>query len=175
METQTTQKNNVPKKGGFSTTKRKVLFSLFAIFILTVSFAGISFAKKIHDLKKEGPIGILIDKVTEGMTLSNQQKAQLTALKTDIRTKMESKKPVRKEKFDRFINEFRKDNLDKTSLENMFQQNQNERNEMRDFAENKIVEFHNILTPEQRVQAADKMTSLREKIVERIEKFNPEK
>lgn len=175
METQTTQKNNVTKKGFFSTTKRKVLFSLFAIFILTVSFAGISFAKKIHDLKKEGPIGILIDKVTEGMTLSNQQKAQLTALKTDIRTKMESKKPVRKEKFDRFINEFRKDNLDKTSLENMFQQNQNERNEMRDFAENKIVEFHNILTPEQRVQAADKMTSLREKIVERIEKFNPEK
>lgn len=175
METQMTQKNNGTKKGIFSTAKRKILFSLLAFLILTVSFAGISFAKKIHDLKKEGPIGILIDKVTEDMKLTNDQKARISALKTDIKEKMESKKPVRKEKFDKFISEFTKDNLDKASLENMFQQNQAERNEMKDYVESKIVEFHNILTPEQRKQAADKMTSLREKIVDRIEHFNPEK
>ena len=175
ISTQDNQNNQNPKKGFFSTTKRKVIFSLIAFLILTGAFAGVSFAKKIYHLKKDGPVGMIIDKITEGMTLSNDQKTKIANLKNDIKEKMDSKKSDKKEKFEGFINEFKKDNLDKIVLENMFQKNEAERNEMRNFAESKIVEFHSILTPDQRIQAADKMEKMREKFHDKMENFEPGK
>jgi len=163
------------KKGFFSTTKRKVLLSLAVFLFLTASFAGVSFAKKMYHLKTGGPVGMMIDKVTEDMTLSDDQKAKITALKNDIMAKMESKKSGQKEKFNGFIDEFRKDNLDKASLESMFQKHEQERIEMRNYAESKIIEFHGILTPEQRKQAADKMEKIRDKFHEKMENFQHEK
>jgi Spy/CpxP family protein refolding chaperone len=174
--THTGQENPEQKqKGFFSTTKRKVILSLAIFLFLTASFAGVSFAKKMYHLKIGGPIGIIIDKVTEDMTLSNDQKAKITALKNDIKAKMESKKSGREEKFNSFIDEFRKDNLDKSTLESMFQKHEQERAEMRDYAKNKIIEFHDILTPEQRRQAADKMEKVRNKFHEKMENFQHEK
>ena len=163
------------KKGFFSTTKRKVLLSLAVFLFLTASFAGISFAKKMYHLKTGGPIGIIIDRVTEDMDLSSEQKAKITALKNDIMIKMESKKSGSNEKFNSFIDEFRKDNIDKSSLESMFQKHELEKSEMREYAENKIIEFHSILTSEQRVQAADKLMKLKEKFYDKMEHFHGEK
>lgn len=163
------------RKRFFTKTKQRILLSVIAVIIGTVSLAGISFAKKIHDLRKEGVISFVIDKVTEGMTLSNDQKSKIAALKIEIKTKVESKKPARKEKFDNLVSEFKKDNLDKAALENMFKKNEQERTEMRDFAESKLIEFHNILTPAQRIQAAEKIEKMREKFQDKMENFQPEK
>ena len=175
INTSGSENPNQNKKGFFSTTKRKVLLSLAIFLFLTASFAGVSFAKKMYHLKTGGPIGIIINKVTEDMTLSNDQKAKITALKNDVMVKMESKKSGKKEKFDSFIDEFRKDNLDKASLESMFQKHEQERTEMKDYAESKIIEFHSILTPEQRKQAADKMQKVRDKFHEKMENFQHDK
>ena len=175
INTQESENPEQIKKGFFSTTKRKILLSLAVFLFLTVSFAGVSFAKKMYHLKTGGPIGIIIDKVTEDITLSDDQKAKITSLKNDIKAKMESKKSGRKEKFNSFIDEFRKDNLDKASLESMYQKHEQERTEMKDYAESKIIEFHDILTPEQRKQAADKMEKVRNKFHEKMENFQHEK
>ncbi len=173
INTQQNQQQN--KKGFFSTTKRKVLFSLAVFLFLTASFAGVSFAKRIYNIKTEGPIGMIIDKITDDINLSESQKLKIAALKSDIKLKMDSKKSGRKEKFESFINEFKKDNLDKAALENMYKQNESEKNEMKEFAENKIIEFHSILTSEQRHQAADKLMKLKEKFHDKMEHFHGEK
>src|SRR5688572_30538895 len=134
MENQiNTQQNPQQNKKGFlSTTKRKVLFSLAVFLFLTASFAGVSFAKKIYHIKTDGHFGIIIDKLTEDMTLSGEQKLKISNLKHDIKTKFESKKSGHKEKFESFISEFKKNNLDKAALENMHKQNEAEKTEVKD-------------------------------------------
>jgi Spy/CpxP family protein refolding chaperone len=174
INTQESENPNKIKNGFFSSTKRKVILALAVFLFLTASFAGVSFAKKLYHLKTGGPIGVMIDKVTEDMNLTNDQKAKITALKNDIKAKMEAKKDSHQEKLDGFLEEFKKDNLDKATLENMYQQHDQDRTEMKDFAESKIIEFHNILTPEQRRQASDKMIKLRDKFHEKMESFHSE-
>jgi len=163
------------KKGFLSTTKRKIIFSLIVFLALSASFAGVSFGKKLYHLKTEGPFGMIIDKVTEGMNLTSDQKTRIANLKHEIKMKMESKKSSHEEKFKALTDEFKKDNLDKAALESMFKQNESERNAMRDFAQDKLMEFHSILTPEQRIQAADKIVKMKEKFHDKMEHFNHDK
>jgi Spy/CpxP family protein refolding chaperone len=76
---------------------------------------------------------------------------------------MESKKPVRENKMEEFADEFRKDNIDRNKLLELGQKKEQEMKEMKEFMLDKIIEFHSILTPEQRNKAVDEMKNMKEK------------
>lgn len=162
-ENKTTAKTN-SKKTYFKSSKIKIISSVIAVFILISAIGGVVWAKKKF---RDGPHGFLMGRIVEKLNLTENQKAQVEKIKDQIKERMESKKGNRDNMMDEFVNEFKKDNLDKTKLSELDQKRTQNEQEMKDFMMDKLIEFHNILTPEQRLKAAETMTEMKNKFHER--------
>lgn len=147
---------------------KKILLGIFILSFVLFGAAGITVAQKVHHMKKEfgdkGPLFFLLEKVTKDLDLSADQKTKLEDLRKEIKTKMETKKDKRHEGMEELEKAFRQDKFDVAALDAMEQQREADRKEMRAFFKEELVKFHDILTPEQREKAADKMKEMREKI-----------
>lgn len=133
--------------------------SLVVILIITFSF-GISAAKKkFHD----GPEGFIMGRLTENLNLNETQKAQLEKIREQIREKMESKKQDRESGMKEFENEFLKENIDRSKLIELSKKKETEMQEMKEFMIDRMIEFHNILTPEQRAKAVENLKEMKDK------------
>jgi protein CpxP len=149
------------KRGGNKSKKKILLISLLAV-ILIVSVAGIGFANKFRHFREDGPLVFMMEKVTEGLNLSDQQKKDVQQIKDEVKAKMESKKSNRESGMSDFENAFRQDNLDKATLNSIAEKRQADREEMKSFMEDELIKFHSILTPDQRNKVADKVKDMRE-------------
>lgn len=152
------------KRTLFKSTKFRIISSIVAVIILISAVGGAVWAKKKF---RDGPHGFLIGRIVEKLNLSDNQKAQVEKIRDQIRERMESKKDNRENLMDEFANEFKKDNLDKSKLAELDQKRTQSEQEMKDFMMDKLIEFHNILTPEQRLKAAETLTELKNKFKEK--------
>lgn len=166
------QENNNPESKNLkrkSCRHRKLRFIipvLVLAFILTSVF-GIVYAKKKF---RDGPDGFLMGMIVEKLDLTSDQKAQVEKLRAEIREKMDAKKDNRESMMDEFANEFKKDNMDRNKLKELDQKREQNMQEMKDFMMDKMIQFHNILTPEQRVKAVDAMKGMKDKFHERMDR-----
>jgi len=126
-----------------------------------ITVKGIAIAKNIHKFA-DGPEGFIIDKISEKLDLNTSQKTQVERLKAQIKEKMESQKPDRENMMKEFSEEFTKSTLDRNSILDHMKKNESKREEMKTFMIDKLVEFHAILTPEQRVKAVELMFEFKE-------------
>ena len=126
-----------------------------------ITVKGIAIAKNIHKFA-DGPEGFIIDKISEKLDLNTSQKTQVERLKAQIKEKMESQKPDRENMMKEFSEEFTKSTLDRNSILDHMKKNESKREEMKTFMIDKLVEFHAILTPEQRVKAVELMIEFKE-------------
>jgi Spy/CpxP family protein refolding chaperone len=144
------------KKSG----KLKFIIPLIVFALLFTAICGIVMAKKkFHD----GPEGFLFGRIVEKLNLTDNQKAQVEKIRDEIRAKMESRKDTRGNMMEEFANEFKKDNLDRSKLIELDQKREQNKQEMKDFMMDKLVEFHNLLTPEQRNKAVELMQDMKNK------------
>lgn len=94
-------------------------------------------------------------KITKELDLNESQKQTLAAIKTDLLAKHAAEKAERESQLRQFTELMRKDTIDTTKLAELKKKHQ----QLRDRAEEqflaKIVEFHKVLTPEQRNKSAD--------------------
>ena len=137
-------------------------------FILTSVF-GIVYAKKKF---RDGPEGFIMGMIAEKLDLTADQKAAVEKIKDQIKEKMDAKKGNREEMMDEFANEFKKDNMDRNKLKEMDQQREQNMQEMKNFMMDKMIEFHDILTPEQRIKAVDAMKEMKGKFHDRMDKMD---
>ncbi|MBK8550347.1 MAG: Spy/CpxP family protein refolding chaperone [Ignavibacteria bacterium] len=155
------------QKKSFRSRKLKFIIPVVVIaFILTSVFGLVYAKKKFHD----GPHGFLMGMMVEKLDLTADQKAQVERIRDQIKERMESKKDSRENLMDEFANEFRKGNLDKNKLRELDQKREQNMQENKDFMMDKIIEFHSILTPEQRTKAVDAMKEMKRKFHDRMEK-----
>lgn len=147
--------------------KIKFIIPLLVIAFIFTSIIGIVYAKKKFS---DGPDGFLMGMIVEKLDLSNDQKVQIEKLRIQIREKMESKKSNRESNMEEFANEFKKDNMDRNKLKELDKKREQDMNEMKDFMTDKIIEFHNILTPEQRIKAVDTMKEMKDKFHDRMDR-----
>lgn len=152
----------VKKRSVLSSTASRVILSAVIILFAVLTVKGIAFARHIHKFA-DGPGAFIIDRISETLDLSSDQKAKVEKIKDQIKEKMESKKNEREGKFDDFANEFKKDNIDRNKLLELGQKHEQEMKEMKDFMLDKMIEFHSILTPEQRNKAVEEMKNMKEK------------
>lgn len=131
--------------------------------LLIVGIAGIGFAQKFRHLQDDGPLGIMLGKISNEIDLNEQQKAEVQKIKDEIKTKMETKKQTHMNRFSEFEDLFKSNNFDKKALQDLYQKHEADRQEMREFMMDEMVKFHDILTPDQRAKAVDKMKEMREK------------
>ena len=149
-------------------SRKKYYIWGFIIFFLIAGITGVNFAQKMKKMRDGGHLMFMINKVTKDMTLTEQQKADIEKIKQEIKAKRQSMKKDRDSKMDDFANAFKQDKLDKETLKSLEQKSEANRQEMKDFMMDELVKFHDVLTPDQRNQAVEKMKEMREKMKERF-------
>lgn len=130
---------------------------IIAAFLITATFGIVMAKKKFAD----GPGGFMMGMLIEKLDLNESQKAQAEKIRDEIHAKMQSKNDDRQTMMDDFASEFSKDNMDKNKLLELHQNRQQEMNENKEFMMDKMIEFHNILTPAQRQEAVDLMKNMK--------------
>lgn len=140
----------------------KIALLIMLILIGVITVKGIAIAKNIHKFA-DGPEGFIIDRISEKLDLNATQKAQVERIKDQIKEKMESQKPDRESMMKEFSEEFTKSTLDKNSILDHMRKNESKREEIKTFMIDKLVEFHSILTPEQRVKTVELMLEMKDK------------
>ncbi len=172
MSDQIKQEEQSPqkKKSLFRSRKIIIILSIVTIIFTILAIKGIAVAKHFHKFS-DGPHEFFMDKFTENLNLSEAQKAQVENLKKQVKEKMESNKSNRGSHIEEFSNEFRKDNLDRNRLLELSKEKETQMQDMKEFMMDKLIEFHNILTPEQRIKAVENMMNMKNKFHDRMEKF----
>ena len=129
------------------------ILGLLAIFVL------VSGCSSWHSQPMEKKATKIADRIAKKLDMTESQKAELNQIKDEIVSKIKSKENVEKRKELRtsFLEMFRGDALTKEKLTDLYQKKETGDQEMRDFLMDKLVQFHKMLTPEQRAKAADWM------------------
>lgn len=156
-------KSAVPeKKKFFDSVKSKVILGIIIITAVLISIKGIAIAQHIH---KHGgdPVGMIIGRISEKLDLNQAQNQQLEKIRDDIRQKMDSKKQNRESDFETFANEFRNNSIDRNKLIEIAEKREKDREEMRNFMMDKLIEFHSMLTSEQRSKVIEVMKDMKDK------------
>lgn len=164
------------RKKKLSTGIRVFIIVLVVVFAIS-SIAGISIAQKVKEHRdgfKPGPIGFMLNKLVKDLDLSEQQKADVEKIKDEIKTKIENKRKERENKFDDFETLFKQDKITKEDMDAMVKKHEANREEMKDFFTEELIKFHDILTPEQRTKAVEKMKEMREMRQKFHEMFKPD-
>ena len=160
-------KNNIdgeiksPKKR-YSIFKR-VSIVVLAVVIVVAGAGGISFAKKMKQLKDEGPRMFMLEKIVKDLNLTDAQKSQLQSIKDEIKAKMQSRKKDNSSGMSDFGDAFKQDKLDKETLKSIEQKYEANREEMKDFMMDELIKFHDVLTPDQRTQVVQKIQEMKDK------------
>ena len=157
---------NKPKR---KVTKKKLLLWGFIVFFVVAGTAGITFAQKVKQFKDKGPMFFMMEKITQDLNLTDQQKTEVDKIREEIKAKMEEKKKDHESKMMEFENAFKQDKLDKETLKALMKKHDTEREEMRDFMLDELVKFHAVLTPEQRTKAVEKMHEMKEKMKDKFD------
>ncbi len=153
--------NEMIKKGNFFSSYKKWIVLASVVILLTAGVGTFAFAK-MHKFHEEGPLGFMLDKLTEDLGLSQDQKAQVDRLKATVKEKMDAERKSEKDNdAEELINAFRNSTLDRNKLNELEQKKSTKMQEMKEFTKDKIMEFYNILTPAQRTKAADKMAKMK--------------
>jgi protein CpxP len=152
--------NNAVKK---SSKKRTLLISLLVVMVAFITIGGITFAQKMKHMRDDGPLFMMMERMSKDLNLTEQQKTEMDKIRDEIKTKMESKRESRKGDMKDFEDAFKQDNLDKQTLKQLMSKHDADREEMKDFYIDEFIKFHALLTPEQRQKAIDKMHEMRDK------------
>jgi Spy/CpxP family protein refolding chaperone len=140
---------------------KKILVTLFIAVFVVVGAAGFNFANQMKKLHDGGPLMMMLNKITDDLNLTADQKTQVQTLKDEIKAKMESRKKDHQSGMDDFGNAFKQDKLDKETLKSIEQKHETDRQDMKEFFMDELVKFHDILTPDQRTQVVQKMQDMR--------------
>lgn len=157
--------NSIDQKGK---NKHSVKFLKFKYIIpviitallLTATFSIVMAKKKFKD-GPGGPGGFMMGMLVEKLDLNATQKAEVEKIKDEIHSRMQTRMNENQTMKDDFASEFGKENMDKNKLMELDQKRMKEMEENKEFMMDKMIEFHNLLTPEQRQQAADLMKNMK--------------
>jgi len=99
----------------------------------------------------------MIKKIAKELKLNEQQKVELDRIKDEIMAKKAEFKIEHQEIKNAVLSQVKRDTVDQAALNSLFGDKELEFKEMRAFLIDKFAEFHNILTPEQRLKLAKRM------------------
>ena len=138
MNTENENNKEIVKNGKFFSSYKKWIV-LAALFIFITAGIGTYAFAKMHRFHEDGPLGFLIDRLTDGLDLSKDQKEQVERLKTTIKEKRDSQRDTKNNGFDELISSFKNNDLDRNKLNDWDQKRSAKEQEMKEFAKDKIL------------------------------------
>ncbi|TGK33772.1 hypothetical protein EHQ12_09805 [Leptospira gomenensis] len=105
----------------------------------------------------------VVKKITSELDLNDSQKKELYRIKDEVLAKRKDLKLHGPRIPAEVLAEFRQPALDEKKINKQFETEMNKMTEMRTFMTKKAIEFHTILTPEQRNKLVDLITEFQQK------------
>jgi Spy/CpxP family protein refolding chaperone len=105
----------------------------------------------------------IVNHIAEKLNLNDTQKAKLNAIKDEFMAKAPAMRKTREETFDEVIAFMRSPKIDQDKANALVEKNKTQTDELIRFIFAKYVEFHDMLTPEQREKAAKEMEQWKER------------
>jgi protein CpxP len=112
--------------------------------------------KHIHIWKKKGAER-MIKKLSRKLDLTEEQEAKVEEIHKEIKAKHQGLKGGHAGMFQSILDQVKSDEVNKETLNKMFDEKKVHIEEMRSFMIEKFTEFHGMLTPEQRKKLVDIM------------------
>jgi len=110
--------------------------------------------------QKGGRGAIFLKKVTEALNLNVEQQQHLKKIISDVAEFRKQNMQSHKDDIEKFKEQFKSDKMDAEAMKTDAAARQGEREQMADFMRSKLIEFHDMLTPEQRSTAVEKFSGL---------------
>ncbi len=129
------------------------------LLVMTLLVGGCS----RHYRSPEKRAEFVVKKINSELDLNDSQKKELYRIKDEILSKRKELKLQGPRIPAEVLTEFRQPALDEKKINKSFELEMNKMIEMRTFMTKKAVEFHSILTPEQRNQLVDLITEFQQK------------
>lgn len=140
---------------------RKISYPVL-FFVLTAFLITAGCYRKPPEQRAETMVG----KIAERLNLNDTQKTKLNAIKDEFLSKGKAVQKTRQETSDQMIALMRSPEIDQGELKALAEKNKAQMNDFVDFFAAKTVEFHDMLTPEQREKAAAEMERWKERFRE---------
>ncbi len=133
--------------------KYKKLFAIIALF----SLAGMNACRPWKHKSPEERAEWMVKRISKELDLNDTQKQALNRIKDEFIAKHKADRPQMEAQFAALSDLVRSDTIDQAKLKDLRKKHQAHRESMENFFVEKAIEFHKVLTPEQRVKAADLM------------------
>lgn len=103
----------------------------------------------------EGKAEWISDRISDKLDLNETQEKELNRIRDEVVAKFKAQKPVHLQVSSDFIALVKSDSMDKAKLNDLKNKHGKLSDEMDNFLAEKIIEFHKVLNPEQRMKAAE--------------------
>ena len=143
---------------------------LIIVGIALMALAGLAFAAFDHrgawhdddpswQTARQHRINWVKARLAEKLELTESQQAELDRMITELKTKRDQMRAQRPEMKAKFIDALRRDHLEGDDLLSLIDAKRPEFEELLTMAADRIAEFHNMLTPEQRAKLISELES----------------
>ena len=140
--------------------KRVMPVAVVGFLVLSGILLGGCIRKRIICSTPEQRAEFIVNRISSTLDLSKEQVEKLNKIKDEILARIKSRPNDREAFHNELIGLVKSDKLDKNMVENFIGKREERMKELKPFLIDKLVEFHNMLTPEQR-----------NRIVEKLDKF----
>ena len=147
-------------------SRKKIIISGSIIILLLLGiFATGCKHRSCHFSKSpEEKIEFFVEHVSDELDLTDAQEVKVKNLAEEVHLKMESQKNTTHDIYTAILGEIRNNHVDKQKLNSVIENKMDSFEEMKPFIIDKFAEFHNILTPDQRNELAEKMEKLHKRM-----------
>lgn len=145
--------------------KKKIIGgSILAILIMGLFATGCKHRSCHFSKSPEEKIEYFVEHVSDELDLTESQEIKVKNLAEEIHKKIENQKSSTHEIYTVLLEEVKSNTVDKEKLNSVVDNKLKKFNEMKPFFIDKFAEFHNILTPEQRTELAEKMEKMHKRM-----------
>jgi len=141
-------------------TRKMIQFTAVAGVIAAGIAIGGCAKKRFLYKSPEKRAEFIVKKLTRTLDLTRDQVEKLNKIKNEILARTKNFRNDREDLYNQAIALIKSDKLDANALKNWISRHEQIRNELKPFIIDKIIEFHDMLTPEQKNKLAEKMEKL---------------
>ena len=141
---------------------KSAVIGLIAIIVIGLFVAGCS-KHRFYNKSPEEKAEWAVAKISSELDLDDGQKAKLDEIKAEVLAKHQNFAGMKTELWDEMHKQVTTDTIDEQKLNDLFAGKETQFSEMRTFMVSKFAEFHAVLTAEQRITLAEKMTKTHER------------
>ncbi|MBF0352192.1 MAG: Spy/CpxP family protein refolding chaperone [SAR324 cluster bacterium] len=144
--------------------RKRRFFYRFSLLWLLIGTIGLAGCRKTPEKRAEW----VVDHIADELELTEEQSGHLNQIKTEFLEKRTQWTSVHKNVMDLAVEQMKAETVEQEKWDQLVGNTQQKTGDAIEFFRQKYVEFYQMLTPEQRMKAAELM----EKHRERIEKYH---